>query len=401
MIYTEMTKKALELSFEAHKNQQDKGGAPYVYHPFHLAEQMVTEETVTVALLHDVVEDTDYTLDDLRAKGFPERVIEALALLAHEKTTPYADYVAAIKSNPIAWRVKLADLLHNSDLLRLDKINDKDKARAEKYRQSIAILRDGYPEFKYLVETMDEEGKEAWTDSEKMRRNVEKRERGEEYSLSDHVGAMVFAELSNQRKWGPIEENADLIRNSIFFNFDVERILKVATEQPQSIVDALTKKKLGNRQIAKQIETLPENIHTLHRIAEEHGSVDKYYNHTPTKDVIRELSVGKYKLKQMGVPLVSEYLRNVGVDLVKPDVHVMRLLYRLGYTEHPAKFDEAFNVCDKIAETYKMRRFEVDSILWGYCAEDRLKRCTENNPGCLKCKAYPCARCPNNTAKQG
>ena len=70
MIYTEMTKKALKLCFEAHKEQIDKSGMPYVFHPFHLAEQMQDEETTIVALLHDVIEDTDYTLDDLRKMGF-------------------------------------------------------------------------------------------------------------------------------------------------------------------------------------------------------------------------------------------------------------------------------------------------------------------------------------------
>ena len=70
MIYTKMTKVALKLCFEAHKEQIDKSGMPYVFHPFHLAEQMETEETTIVALLHDVIEDTDYTPDDLRALGF-------------------------------------------------------------------------------------------------------------------------------------------------------------------------------------------------------------------------------------------------------------------------------------------------------------------------------------------
>lgn len=140
MIYTEMTKKALKLSFEAHKEQKDKGGLPYVYHPFHLAEQMKSEEAVVVALLHDVVEDTDRSLDDIRAQGFPERVIDALALLTHDKATPYFDYVARVKTNPIARAVKLADLEHNADLSRLDKVEEKDKARAEKYRQAVALL---------------------------------------------------------------------------------------------------------------------------------------------------------------------------------------------------------------------------------------------------------------------
>ncbi len=85
MIYTEMTKKAMKLCFEAHKDQTDKSGMPYVFHPFHLAEQMPDEETATVALLHDVIEDTHYTLDDLRAMGFDENVLTALALMTHDK----------------------------------------------------------------------------------------------------------------------------------------------------------------------------------------------------------------------------------------------------------------------------------------------------------------------------
>lgn len=140
MIYTDLTKKALKLSFDAHKDQVDKGGIPYVYHPFHVAEQMTTEETVAVALLHDVIEDTNLTLDDIRAQGFPDNVIEALALLTHDDTTPYLDYVAAVKKNPIARAVKLADLQHNSDLSRLDKIDEKTAKRIKKYQKAIALL---------------------------------------------------------------------------------------------------------------------------------------------------------------------------------------------------------------------------------------------------------------------
>lgn len=140
MIYTEMTKKALKLCFEAHKNQTDKSGLSYVFHPFHLAEQMSDETSTVVALLHDVVEDTDYEPADLRAMGFPADVLEALALLTHDKETPYLDYVARIRSNPTARAVKLADLRHNSDLSRLDAIDAEALARVEKYAAAIRLL---------------------------------------------------------------------------------------------------------------------------------------------------------------------------------------------------------------------------------------------------------------------
>ena len=140
MIYTDLTKRALKLCFEAHKEQVDKTGLPYVFHPFHLAEQMQSEESTVAALLHDVVEDTDYTFEDLKKMGFGGAILDALRLLTHDDDTPYMDYVAALKDNPIARAVKLADLKHNSDMTRLNVIDDKARARAEKYKKAIELL---------------------------------------------------------------------------------------------------------------------------------------------------------------------------------------------------------------------------------------------------------------------
>ena len=142
MIYTKLTKKALKLCFEAHKDQVDKSGMPYVFHPFHLAEQMPDEYTTITALLHDVAEDTAYTIGDIAAMGFPKEVTDALALLTHDKSVPYLDYVAAIKENPVARAVKLADLRHNSDLDRLDFVDQAAIRRKEKYAKAIEILSD-------------------------------------------------------------------------------------------------------------------------------------------------------------------------------------------------------------------------------------------------------------------
>lgn len=118
MIYTTLTMKAMKLAYTAHHGQVDKSGMPYIFHPYHLAEQMQDEITTCVALLHDVVEDTDVTFADLE-KDFPEEVIDALRLLTHEEGKDYFEYVRAIKTNPIAKAVKLADLAHNSDETRL------------------------------------------------------------------------------------------------------------------------------------------------------------------------------------------------------------------------------------------------------------------------------------------
>ena len=141
MIYTAQTKKALKVCFDMHKDQTDKSGLPYVFHPFHLAEQMKDEATTVVALLHDVVEDTEITIDDLQKMGFSQEVLEAIALMTHNDEVPYMEYVARIKTNPIARAVKLADLKHNSDMTRLESITPYDKERASKYKRAIRLLK--------------------------------------------------------------------------------------------------------------------------------------------------------------------------------------------------------------------------------------------------------------------
>lgn len=140
MIYTDATKMAMKLCFQAHKDQVDKSGIPYVFHPIHLAEQMQDEDTTIVALLHDVVEDTPCTLEDLSAMGFGPQIIAAIRLMTHEEGVPYLDYVAKIKENPIAKAVKLADLQHNSDLTRLDHVNEKALERVRKYEKAMKLL---------------------------------------------------------------------------------------------------------------------------------------------------------------------------------------------------------------------------------------------------------------------
>lgn len=118
MFYSQKVMEASRIACKAHEGQKDKSGYPYIFHPLHLAEQFYDEDSVVVALLHDVVEDTDVTIDDLRKEGFDEKVLAALCLLTHEDGVPYMEYVEKIKENPLARRVKLADLRHNCDVSR-------------------------------------------------------------------------------------------------------------------------------------------------------------------------------------------------------------------------------------------------------------------------------------------
>lgn len=143
MIYTHLTNEAMKIAYRAHHGQVDKGGIPYIFHPYHLAEQMTDEYTTCVALLHDVVEDTDVTIEEL-AKIFPKEVIDAIALMTHTKGADYLEYVAAIRANPIARTVKLADIAHNSDKTRLEDQSGNAAALKrweEKYSKALEILK--------------------------------------------------------------------------------------------------------------------------------------------------------------------------------------------------------------------------------------------------------------------
>ena len=140
MIYSELVRKAMNIAFEAHAEQKDKAGYPYIHHPMHLAEQMTDEYSACVALMHDVIEDCpSYTFEYLENEGFPKEVIDALKLMTHATDVPYPDYVKAIKSNPIATRVKIADLMHNLDQTRFP--DGREPKKKQLYLEALEYLK--------------------------------------------------------------------------------------------------------------------------------------------------------------------------------------------------------------------------------------------------------------------
>ncbi len=131
---------ALEIAEDAHKGQVDKAGVDYIQHPLFVASLVEGELAKTVALLHDVVEDSDWTLEDLRKEGLPEEVVQAVGILTKKRNENYEEYILRVKQNPLARQVKLADLKHNSDLSRLANVTDRDRKRVAKYQKAIAFL---------------------------------------------------------------------------------------------------------------------------------------------------------------------------------------------------------------------------------------------------------------------
>lgn len=136
----DFVKKAHEIATNAHKGQKDKAGLDYIKHPEFVANLVNAEEEKATAYLHDTLEDTALTIDDLRESGIPEAVINAVSVLTKNKAEEYFDYLKKVKENPIARKVKLADLKHNSDLTRLEHITSEDMKRVVKYKKAKEFL---------------------------------------------------------------------------------------------------------------------------------------------------------------------------------------------------------------------------------------------------------------------
>lgn len=132
--YNEQFQIALELAVEKHKNQTDKAGNPYILHPLHVMENVNSKEGKIVAILHDIIEDTDITEDYLFKIGLSKRIVDAVVALTRSEDMDYQEYIKNLSSNPLAKEVKLADLEHNMDLKRLPTLEEKDLERNRKYQ---------------------------------------------------------------------------------------------------------------------------------------------------------------------------------------------------------------------------------------------------------------------------
>jgi len=136
----ELLERAIRIAVKAHKGQRDNFGAPYIMHPLRVMHRVDTTAEKTVAALHDVVEDTSLSLDDLRKEGFPGRIIKAVDCISKREGEDYDEYVRRAGSNPLARRVKLADLEDNMDVRRRRVVDEKDARRLAKYLKAWRAL---------------------------------------------------------------------------------------------------------------------------------------------------------------------------------------------------------------------------------------------------------------------
>ncbi|MDP3996103.1 MAG: GTP pyrophosphokinase [bacterium] len=135
--------KALEIALDAHRGQVDKAGKAYILHPLRLLVEAKTEEEQIVALLHDVVEDSDVTLDGLRTAGFSDSIIKAINLLTRRSEDTYEDFIEKVRTNELARHIKILDLRDNMQIDRIPNPSEKDLGRIEKYKKAAVFLEAG------------------------------------------------------------------------------------------------------------------------------------------------------------------------------------------------------------------------------------------------------------------
>ncbi|MCB2305624.1 hypothetical protein LGL08_00145 [Clostridium estertheticum] len=213
---------------------------------------------------------------------------------------------------------------------------------------------------------------------------IELRKKGKSFTFNDHLNALIFSLLSNQRPWKPIQKNEKII-TEIFSNFDKNSILNT---DPNIFIERLRVIKCGNRAIKKQMGSLNHNIHILEQISNDFGSLDAFIVSRSPHNIAMELAQGDhYKLKQVGYALALEYLRNVGIDAVKPDTHIIRILSkgRLAYSESTPSPEEAVKILEDISKETGLSLSYLDALLWYFCATEYGNICT-STPRCNVCK---------------
>lgn len=206
-----------------------------------------------------------------------------------------------------------------------------------------------------------------------------------EFTFSEHIRGMVYSFLSAQTVWNTIESKMKVI-DEIFFHFDIQ---KIKSTEYMYFYDKLRDIKAHARFTKKQLSVLHHNIGVMESINSEYDSMDSYLLSKPVNVIISELSnsTSKRKLKMIGVALCCEYLKNVGIDCFKPDVHIKRMFSssRLGDSnKSKPNYSDLCVIFKKLSDETGLLTSQLDNILWNYCATGKAEICTAT-PNCHKC----------------
>lgn len=215
--------------------------------------------------------------------------------------------------------------------------------------------------------------------------NIVARTNGRTFPLQDHIKGLIYSLLSNQRPWISLVPKLPQI-DDIFFNFNVREIKKYSSSY---FVSELRKIKCGNRNIKLQMHNLFLNIEKMETIEKFYGSMDNFLTSAPAFEIVKKISspTSKYKFYNLGPALAWEYLRNVGIDGAKPDIHLCRFFSkdRMGeQNSSPASVQEVFFTVKKLSELTGLSMAEIDAVIWNFCAQGFGAVCTAT-PLCSEC----------------
>ena len=214
-------------------------------------------------------------------------------------------------------------------------------------------------------------------------RLVRQRQQGKVFSFREHLRGFLYAQLSAHTQWHRVAPKLPQV-DELFFQYNEQAIL---AREGSYFTAGLKQLCCASQCTNRQMNHLGENIERLRQIAAEYGSLDVYVTSAPPEVIVRDLAAGTHKLYGIGPALAWEYLRNVGIDGVKPDIHVCRFLGadRMGESEQEqASTSEAVAIVRKMSEQLHLPMVEIDSILWSYCASHYGEICTAT-PHCDAC----------------
>ena len=216
--------------------------------------------------------------------------------------------------------------------------------------------------------------------------SIRERRAGKQFTINEHIKAMVYSLMTNQTVWNRIVPYLNSI-DKIFRDYDPEYIKHA---DPDDMAEEIFYLKCGNMSTRKQMQALKGNVEVFERLSKEYGSVDAYITGIDAEKVVESLSKNgsEYKLGMMGEALVWEYLRNVGIDGVKPDTHIRRFLSgnRMGapLVGSPAPIEEVYRQVNALSEKTGLLKAEIDNLIWSFCADGYGEICTAK-PHCDKC----------------
>lgn len=214
---------------------------------------------------------------------------------------------------------------------------------------------------------------------------IDDRVKGKTFSNEEHLKGIVFSLLSSQRPWAPILQNKDNLC-AIFHDFNLEY---VANTDPKQFEDSIRLIKCGNKSIHRQMFALQHVVDQIYEINKQFGSMDLFITSDKPVIIAKKISSnGQYKIPELGFALALEYMRNVGIDVAKPDTQLCRLFGRdrLGLSRiMPAKPEEVIEIIDMIAKNNNLSPAKLGTMFWMICAKDYGHLCTNSTPSCSFC----------------